>query len=89
MTERWRLEVGRVVVHGAPPGALDHRELRALVGIAIAERVRSAELPRSRRATAVVRIDAGRMTAGAPSVADAVASAVVGAVTGGRGHGRG
>jgi hypothetical protein len=89
MSARWRIEVGRVVVHGVPPGALDHGELRALVGSAIAERVRAAELPRSRLATAVVRIDAGRLTAGAPSVADVVASAVVGAVADGRGHGPG
>lgn len=88
MSDRVRIEVGRVVVHGAPPGGLDHRELRALVGSAIGERLRVAELPRSRRATEVVRVDAGRMT-GAPSVADAVASAVVGAVADRRGRGRG
>jgi hypothetical protein len=89
MSERWRIEVGRVVVHGAPPGRFDEQELRVLVGNAIGERLRTADLPPFRRTSAVVRIDAGRMTTGASSVADTVASAIVGAVAPGRSRGRG
>ena len=89
MNERWRIEVGRVVVHGVPAGRFDERELRALVGTAIGERLRAAELPSGRRTTETVRIDAGRMSGGAASVADTVAGAIVGAVATGRGPGRG
>jgi len=90
-SDRWRIEVGRVVVHGAPAGRFDERELRALVGSAIGERLRAAELPPARWTSETVRIDAGRMANGASSVADTVASAIVGSVATGRrqGHGRG
>jgi hypothetical protein len=89
MSDRWDIEVGRVVVRGAPPGRFDEQELRALVGSAIGERLRAADLPPVRRSSAAVRIEAGRVPAGTPSLADSVASAVVGAVTGGGGSSRG
>lgn len=89
MSERWRIDVDRVVVHGAPPGPIDERDLRALVGSAIRDRLRAAESAPIRRTTAIVRIDAGRMTGGTRSIADSVASAVVGTVAGDRGGDRG
>ena len=91
VNDRWSIEVGRVVVHGAPPGRLDERELRALVGSAIGERLRTAELPSAQWTSEAVRIDTGRMASGVSSVADTVASGIVGSVATGRrqGHGRG
>jgi hypothetical protein len=89
MNDRWRIEVGRVVVHGAPPGPIDGRELRALVGSAIGERLRAADLPPARWASEAVRIDAGRIASGPSSVADTVAGAIVGAVATRSGRGRG
>ncbi|MCI0345579.1 MAG: hypothetical protein L0221_09080 [Chloroflexi bacterium] len=85
MSGRWRVDVGRVVVTGAPRG-LDAVELRALVGSAIGDRLRTAEVPPIRRVTPTLRVDAGRMAGGAPAVADRVAGAIVGSM-GGRGRG--
>jgi len=87
MSGGWRIDVGRVVVTGTPRG-LDAGELRGLVGSAIGERLRTAEIPPIRRASAVVRVDAGRLAGGSPAVADSVAGAILGAVVGG-GRGRG
>ena len=89
MSDRWLIDVDRVVVHGAPPGPIDERDLRALVGSAIRDRLRAAGSPPMRRTTTIVRIDAGRMTGGTQSIAENVASAVVGSVAGDRGRDRG
>jgi len=86
MSGRWRIDVRRVVVTGAPRG-LDAGELRALVGSAVGERLRAAEISPIRRAAATLRVDAGRIAGGSPAVADSVAGAIVGAVAGGRGRG--
>lgn len=86
MSGRWRIDVARVVVTGAPRG-LDAGELRALVGSAIGERLRTAEVHPIRRVSAMLRVDAGRIAGGAPAVADRVAGAVVNSV--GRGRDRG
>jgi hypothetical protein len=86
MSGGWRIDVGRVVVTGAPRG-LDAGELRGLVGSAIGERLRAAQVPPIRRVSAMLRVDAGRIAGGAPAVADQVAGAIVGSVGGGRGRG--
>ena len=86
MSGRWRIDVARVVVTGAPHG-LDAAELRALVGSAIGQRLRMAEVHPLRRVSAMLRVDAGRIAGGAPAVADRVAGAIVASVAGGRGRG--
>ena len=86
MSGRWRIDVGRVVLLGAPRG-LDAGELRALVGNAVGERLRPAEVSPIRRMAATVRVDAGQIAGGPPAVADRVAGAIVGAAVGSRGRG--
>jgi hypothetical protein len=86
MSGRWRIDVGRVVVTGAPRG-LDATELRALVSGAVSERLRTAEVSPIRRTAATLRVDAGRIAGGPTAVADSVAGAIVGSVAGGRGRG--
>jgi len=92
MTDRWRIEVGRVVVRGVPPGPLDEGELRSLVAGAVGERLAAAALPTARRASSVLRVEARRLAGGTGALAAAVANAVAGSVIGGSrdaGHGRG
>jgi len=86
MSGHWRVDVGRIVVTGAPRG-LDPGELRTLVGSAVGERLRAAEISPIRRVAATLRVDAGRIARGSPAVADSVAAAIVGAVAGARGRG--
>ena len=86
MSGDWRVDVGRIVVFGAPRG-LDAGELRALVGNALGERLRAAEIAPIRRTAATVRVESGPIVGGTRAVADRVAGDIVGAAVGGRGRG--
>jgi len=86
MSANWRIDVGRVVVFGAPSG-LDAGELRALVGSAVGARLRAAEIAPIHRVAASVHVDVGRIAGGPPAVADRVARAIVGAAAGGGARG--
>jgi hypothetical protein len=84
MSQRWQIDVDRVVVTGAPHGPVDEPELRAQVGSAIGERLRASELPAARRTVAAVRIDASQIPGGTRAIANSVAASIVRAAGGAR-----
>jgi hypothetical protein len=82
MSERWRVEIGRVVVRGTPRGTYDAGELNAAVQRAISDGLHAGELPSKRLMISSVRIEAPRIVGGTPAVARTVAGAVLEAARG-------
>lgn len=83
----YRVEVDRVVVHGADAATLDAETLRALVESAVTREAQRMPLPAGRTARASVRLPARSVTGGAHAVADAVGEGVATAAGGRRDHG--
>ena len=85
---RWRIDVDRVVVRGAPTRGLDQAELLVLIDAAVADAMREAALPAGRTVRQGEVIAAGAdVTAGPAGVSRAIAGGIVAAVGGGKGHG--
>lgn len=85
---RWRIDVDRVVVRGAPTRGLDQAELLVLIDAAVADAMRGAALPAGRTVRQGDVIAAGAELAGGPAgVSRAIAGGIVAAVGGGKGHG--
>jgi type IV secretory pathway VirB2 component (pilin) len=81
-----RIEIERVVVHGATGDGLRATDLGALVERAVHQALADGSLPNGRAIHSVVNVKAGPLTTGA-AIAGAVAMGVSQAMSGGRAHG--